>query len=295
MINVGKMEIPEEQLNDLIEKIKQKKELKEISDAFVREQLFQFFLRVPQKMSYLDKPRSAKYKRLVKEVRAILRRVYGLFRLERGAAERRELVEKMSSVSSFAELAIYLPRFLATHSSTKERLAHYEELYQKIWLVTGKPAKIIDLGCGINPFSVPLMNLSKLNYYAYDISEEEISLLKRFFHLQRRLNPAFKGVAEVLDALHFAALEKLRKVDVCFLFKMTDVLDRGRGHKVTEEVMQCVPARFFVVSFATKTMSGKKMTAPRRRWMEWLCKRLGWKYSILEMPNELFYVVEKCL
>ncbi len=293
-MRVGKIEVPEEQLNVLIERIKQKKELKEISDAFVREQLFQFFLRAPQKISYLEKPRSAGYKSLVKEVRAVLRRVYGLFRLEKGAAERQELVEKMSSVSSFAELAIYLPRLLATHSSTKERLPHYEELYQKIWQVTAKPEKIIDLGCGINPFSIPLMNLSKLNYYAYDISEEEIGLLKQFFHLLRRLNPEFKGTAEVLDTLHFAALEKLRKVDVCFLFKMTDVLDRGRGHKVTEEVMQCVPARFFVVSFATKTMSGKKMTAPRRRWMEWLCKRLEWKYSILEMPNELFYVVEKC-
>ena len=289
---VGKVNIPEEQMVVLIENIKQKKELREVSDTFVRDQLFQYFLRAPRMIFSLENSRSAQYKQIIKEMRAILRRVYGLFRVEQGAAERRELVEKIATLS-LPEQAVYIPRILATHSSTKERLAHYEELYQKIWKITGKPTKIIDLGCGINPFSIPLMDLPQLQYYAYDISEDEIGLLQQFFKQEHRLNLAFKGVAEILDVLHFAAVEKLKQVDVCFLFKMTDVLDRGKGHKVTEEVLRRVPAKFVVVSFATRTMSGKKMTAPRRRWMEWLCQRLGWKYTIVEIPNELFYVIRK--
>jgi len=291
-MQIGKVEIPDQQVVVLIETIKRKKELREVSDGFVQDQVFQYFLKSPKRISILRNPRSTDYKRIVKDVRAILRRVYGLFRVEQGAAERRELVEKIATLS-LAEQVVYIPRLLATHSSTKERLAQYEELYQKIWKITGKPTKIIDLGCGINPFSISLMDLSKLDYYAYDISEEEIRLLQLFFKTQHRLNPSFSGVAEILDVLHFATLEKLRKVDVCFLFKMTDVLDRGKGHKVTEEVLQRVPARFVVVSFATRTMSGKKMTAPRRRWMEWLCQRLGWKYTLVEILNELFYVIEK--
>lgn len=291
-MRIGKIDLSEEKIVGLIEQIKRKKELREVSDAFVRDQLFQYFLRSPGMVSVLENPRSTQYKKIIKEMRAVLRRVYGLFRVEQGATERRELVEKLVK-QSLDEQLVYLRRILSTHSSTRERLAHYEELYAKIWKITGKPAKIIDLGCGINPFSIYLMDLPKLQYYAYDISEEEISLLGQFFKQEHRLNPSFKGVAEILDALHFAALEKLHQVDVCFLFKMTDVLDRGKGHKVTEEVLRRVPARFVVVSFATKTMSGKKMTAPRRRWMEWLCQRLGWKYTLVEIPNELFYVVEK--
>ncbi len=291
-MHIGKTDLPEERVVALIKAIKQKKELREVSDAFVQDQLFHYFLKSPKMISVLGNPRSADYKKIIKEVRAILRRVYGLFRVEQGAAERRELVEKIATMS-LAEQAIYIPRLLATHSSTKERLAHYEELYQKIWKITGIPTKIIDLGCGINPFSISLMDLPTLEYYAYDISEEEISLLQQFFRTQHRLNHSFKGVAEILDVLHFASLEKLRKVNVCFLFKMTDVLDRGKGHKVTEEVLRRVPARFVVVSFATKTMSGKTMTAPRRRWMEWLCQRLGWTYTLVEIPNELFYVIQK--
>jgi len=89
------------------------------------------------------------------------------------------------------------------------------------------------------------------------------------------------------------ALSKLPQADVCFLFKMTDVLEQGRGHKVTEQILQAVKAKFVVVSFPTLTMSGKRMNYPRRRWMELMCERLGWSYSLIEMPNELFYVVMK--
>ena len=91
----------------------------------------------------------------------------------------------------------------------------------------------------------------------------------------------------------FCRCRKYRRTDVCFLFKMTDVLDKNKGHKATEEMLKRIPAEYVVVSFATKTMSGKKMTAPRRNWMEWLCKRLRYEYTILEFPNELFYVVKK--
>jgi len=93
-----------------------------------------------------------------------------------------------------------------------------------------------------------------------------------------------------LDLLN---IDKLPSVDVAFLFKMTDMIDQGKGHKKTEELLKAIPAKWIVASFPTKTMSGKRMNVPHRNWMEWLCRRLGWSYEIIEFTNELFYVIGK--
>ena len=52
------------------------------------------------------------------------------------------------------------------------------------------------------------MKLDKLNYYAYDISEDEMGLLNQFFKLLNKQNKNFKGKAKVLDLLNFAKIPK---------------------------------------------------------------------------------------
>ncbi len=266
-------------IETLILKIKQKKELAGISDKTVAEMLVKLFKREPKlfkELSIKVNEKSAAYTQTIKLARAELRRSYGLFRVEKVEEEIRD-VEKV----------------LFSHSSTKERMSFYAELYPRLFSITGKPTVILDLGCGVNPFSVELMKLNKLKYYAYDISEKEVELLNKFFEWKHAESKNFVGKAEVLDVSKIELVRKLPTADVCFMFKITDILDRGKGHKKTEEVMTAVPARFVVISFPTLTMSGKRMTAPRRRWMEWLCNRLGYEYQVLEFENELFYVVRK--
>ncbi len=288
---IGKKVVDEGKIHDLLRLIKRKKELSTIRDEFVHDRIFEYFQRNVSKTAVLGNPKSKKYKQIVKDIRAELRRAYGLFRVEEDSKKRAELVEYLISLSAVSRKAV--TEVLKTHSSTRERLEIYEKLYQKLWKITGTPKKILDLGSGINPFSIPLMKLRSLEYYAYDISENETNSLNQFFDFLSEKNSYFSGHAGELDLLHFAKIEKLRNVDVCFLFKMTDVLDKGKGHKMSEEVMTRIPAKHIVLSFATKTMSGKKMTAPRRRWVEWMCTRLEWKYKVLEFPNEIFYVIAK--
>ena len=175
---------------------------------------------------------------------------------------------------------------METHSSTKERLPFYDQLYKKIFKITGEPKTILDLGAGINPLSFSYMNLRKVNYYAYDLSKEEVKILNQFFK-DKKVN----GKAGILDLLNINKVKKLPKAEVAFLFKMTDVLDKGKGHKKSEEVIKAIPAKFIVVSFPTLTMSGKKMNHPRRKWIELMCKRLGYKFKVLEFSNEMFYVM----
>ncbi|MBI2103179.1 hypothetical protein HYT55_05025 [Candidatus Woesearchaeota archaeon] len=291
-MRIGAVVIDETAIENLISMIKQKKELRELSEEFIRHHLHDYFSKRPAMVMVLDTPRSEKYKRIVKDIRAFLRRVYGLFRIEKGREDIRGLLKEFSTAGTIQQKKI-LEIILSTHSSTKERLLIYAQLYPQLWKITGRPSKILDLGCGLNPFSLPLMGLRSVQYYGYDLSMEEVSLLRDFFILLHRKNSLIRGEAAVFDLLHSLSERKLPAADVCFLFKMTDVLDQGKGHKKTEELLKHLSCRFVVVSFATKTMSGKKMTAPRRSWMEWLCNRLGWKFTIVEMPDELFYVIEK--
>lgn len=295
---IGKKVLDEEKVRVLIEDIRKKKELRELSEGFIREHMLKYLQQETKVTNSLIKGlnrKSASYKKAVKEIRAKLRRLYGLFRVEEEAERRKELVDgllqsKWGKKKNRKEL---IDEILKTHSSTKERLSFYDKLYKKIFSVTGKPESIIDLGCGINPFSMSYMKLKKLKYYAYDLSVEEVESLNKYFKLLHKDNKNFEGKAEILDAMKWVKLSKLKPVDVCFLFKMTDVLDKGKGHKATETVLKNIPAKNVAVSFPTRTMSGKKMNFPRRKWIELMCERLGYKFKIIKFSNEIFYVVGK--
>ena len=282
MLDKGKITV-------LILEIKKKKELQSINDHFVEEYLLKCLHQEPKLLNTLQEkfnPKSKAYALVIKTVRSQLRRVYGLFRDD--SKERKRFVQELLK-ASVPKRNNLIKQILSTHSSTQERLSSYEKLYAKIFAITGKPKIILDLGSGINPFSFPYMKLPECSYYAFDINEEEIGSINQYFQLLHKENDSFTGKAVVADLLTV----KFPKADLCFLFKMTDVIDKGKGHKKTEELLTKIPAKYVVVSFATKTMSGKEMTAPRRSWMEWLCKRLGYGYTILEFQNESFYVVEK--
>ncbi len=280
-------------LSLLVADIKKKKELQEISDEFVRSQLLAFFLREPKLHQAIIKefnPRSFAYKKIVKCVRAKLRRSYGLFRQKSELANRELLLQELFSCPNSKRPEV-IKKILSTHSSTKERLPFYEELYQQIFSLTGGPDTILDLGAGINPFSFPFMKLKKVAYRAVDISEKEVELLNRYFEFLQQENKDFLGRAEVRDLMQ---LSGIKPADVCFLFKMTDIIEQGKeGHKATEALITKIPAKFIVVSFPTRTMSGRKMNFPRRKWIELMCARLGYSFEVLEFSNEIFYVIGK--
>ncbi len=294
-MNISGQHLDSERIAQLITNIRQKKELRSLSREFVQEQLLLFLEREPKMLRFLlqnPSSRSEIYKHIVKELRKGLRRAYGLFRWDEELHERQQLVEELVSKKP-KDWKRLVTQILATHASTQERLSFFEKLYRQIFAITRKPKRIIDLGCGLHPYAIPFMKLQKLEYFAYDLSEEELQTLEQFFAFLHTKNPQFLGHAALLDLFHWQELKHLKKADVCFLFKMTDVLDRGKGHKVTEAVLREVPARCVVVSFPTKTMSGKRMNYPKRKWIELLCDRLGWTFTLLEFANEVFYVIEK--
>ena len=233
----------------------------------------------------------------MKCVRAELRRSAGLFSQEGGDLKQiEELIQDYFTAKGKAAKEKVLLSLLQSHASTLERLPIYSSLYTQLFAITGLPTKVLDLGCGLNPLSIPLMKLEygkNVEYHAYDVHALQMNMLGDFFERMHVEESAFNGEGGVLDLLEIEKVKMLPKAEVALLFKVADVLDKNKGHTKSEEVFRAVPARWLVVSFATKTMSGKRMTAPRRIWMEWMCDRLRWSYKVIEFENEIFYVIKK--
>ncbi len=124
----------------------------------------------------------------------------------------------MQTTDSWQE-KIICERLLNYHASTRERLPHLEDFYQTIFKITGKPASIIDLACGMHPFGYPWMGLPELKeYHAYDLHEPRTRLLQAYFDHQ-----PWRGTAHHQDILLNLPQEKAQ---VAFLFKETHRMEK---------------------------------------------------------------------
>ncbi|MEK6923022.1 MAG: hypothetical protein AABX08_04445 [Nanoarchaeota archaeon] len=158
--------------------------------------------------------------------------------------------------------------------AVKERREFNRELYDKIFSITGKPKKILDIGCGLNPVYFPYRDIE---YIALDKNKEVLKKVKQYFKKNK-----IKGCVVNSDILNF---DFKIGADVCFAFKVFDYLDR-RDVKL---VLDKINADYIVVSFATRTVTGKRMREPRREWFEKIVKI----HKVLRFHNEIFYIIKK--
>src|SRR3989338_2274269 len=270
-------------ISPLIKKIKEKKEFHSLDDAFVQSQI-ELFLKRNQKLA-APVLKQKQFKVIVKGVRADLRKLV-VYASKENIPEIGQF--KGLKKEEFKKLC---QNIIQQNTSTKERFNIYSSIYQEIKKL--KPKRILDLGCGLNPVSLSLSNWQG-EYFAYDVNQEEISFLQRFFPLLKDI-AGIKGQASSFNLSEIEKIPFLPKADLCLLFKVTDVLEQKKykKHKITEELLQKLPCRFILLSFSTKTLSGKPMTAPERNWLKWLLERLKYQYRILSYPSEIFYLIDK--
>jgi 16S rRNA (guanine(1405)-N(7))-methyltransferase len=234
-------------MNKLISKIKEKKSLKNLDDFLVEETVKKYTKEIP------DNPKSKEFKRIVKEVRNELNRVYGCFFLK----------DEMS---------------LNARSSTKERKKIYSNLYKEIFSIAGNPKSILDLSCGYNPLSYEYLNC-KPKYLCTEIAKKDVGNLNEWF-----IKNKIDGKCSQLDLIKS---QKFPKADITFLFKTLDILD---NKKLAEKIVSAVKGKF-VVSFATADLKGRRMNYPRRGWFEQMLKRLNRDYKKLSYTGEVFYLI----
>ncbi len=138
---------------------------------------------------------------------------------------------------------------LSLHISTLERKPLYNEFYNRIFATTGIPKSILDLACGYNPFSIKYMNLNKdFEYYAYDINEETNELLNDFFKSNN-----YQGIAKTFDLAEAVPQEK---TDIALVLKFLPLIEQ-QNKGFTLKFLKSIKSKYLVVSFPTKTVSGK--------------------------------------
>lgn len=297
---INNIMINEEIIHKLISDICKKKELKGINFNFVESQLKIFLGKEKGYATFLSQDKinhkSKDYKEIIKLVRSELRRFHGLFSDKEMIKRRESLVKRLNDSNTYENLVDISEKLLETHCSTEERANSYKKLYEKLFSFTGFPRKILDLGCGLNPIS--LIHFKgiidqELMYYAYDINDAEKEVLDLFFSKFSSFCNRFKGKSKIFNLFDYDLISQLEKVDICFMFKVTDIIDHGKGHKISEKVITAIPAKFVIVSFPTITTSGKRMNYPNRGWIERMSERLGYSCINFKTNNEIFYIIEK--
>ena len=267
---------------ELIVLIKQSKKYKHISEEVIRQKIEDYTRKNEDWQDY-------KQKYILKGIKALLHSAYGSFQVK----EKKKRDKYLGELKNESDDLNIVDKILKTNRSTKERLGSYEELYERLFEITGKPACVVDLGCGMNPVSVAyyLDKKDKINYYAYDIDEEDINFLNRFFEV---VKAQVKGRAELINLQDIKELEKIPSCDICLMFKLVDVLEE-HGHKHSEELVKALieKCKFIVMSFATATITGRVMKFKDRGWVERMLERIGFKYEKIDLDSETFYVISR--
>ena len=267
-------------IRKILKKVKENKKYRFIADEIVIDEI----------KKYLKSHQNENInKQMIKDIRKQLHLSYASFQTKKKSKRANYLKELEFKKNSDEELT---KKLLSITISTKERLKDYKKLYKQIFKITGNPETIIDLGSGLNPLSYHYMNLKKLNYFAYDIDEEDIRFLNKYFKIMRK--QGLTGKAEILNLRNPKKIAKLQSTDIIFLFKVIDVIDK-KNHKQSEQLIkQIIPrTKFIVASFATKTITRKKMNFPKRKWFELMLERNNLKFKIIKTGNEIFYIISE--
>ena len=259
---------------DFINYILKKKELKGI-DINIANRIIKRTL-TTKELNILEKnnEKNKEFKKIIRKARAQLRRQFGVF--QNPKIDRALLAKNKDWIN-----------LLKSHNSSKERLPFYKELYEEIFNITSLPKTILDIGCGMNPISFEFMDIKNITYYALDININDLKIIKYYFST---VNENCKII--IFDATHDAYVFN-KKFDVCFCFKLFEILKINKGHKLTEEIINKIPSKWIIASFSTKTISGMNMKKTNRVWFEVMLKRLNLEFKILKKENEIFYCIKK--
>ncbi|MFA5303101.1 MAG: methyltransferase domain-containing protein [Candidatus Nanoarchaeia archaeon] len=262
-------------MEEVIGLVLKKKELNGIDKSIALKEINRNLNSKVDKLIKEKRYKSKEFKEFIKKVRSQLRRQFGAF--NNANIDREGLVKKKDYFG-----------LMLSHQSSRERLPYYKEVYLKIFKDLNGPISIIDIGCGFNPLSIEFMKVKPKKYLALDINENDLKIIREYFKQK-----GVSGEANVFDATNLKNYGFNEMFDYCFAFKVFEILERTKSHRLTEDIIKLVPARIIVASFSTRTLSNAPMTRKRRIWFEVMSKRLGYSIESFSIPNELFYILRK--
>jgi 16S rRNA (guanine(1405)-N(7))-methyltransferase len=228
-------------------------------------------------------------KTAVKAAKNKLHQVYGAYLEKMNISKIQKRLDQLSGNTDPGSLETTALKIMGYHASTSERLPFMDQFYSDLFSRIGKPGKILDLACGLNPFAVFRMALGpETEYIACDIDMRLIAFINTFFNYLKR---PYK--AQCLDIL-CSLPETEPEADVVFILKTLPCLEqqeKGAG----ERILKALKAKHVVISFPSKSLTGKEkgMANYFDRFILDILERLSLDHFKLEYPNEVFYVAQK--
>ena len=177
---------------------------------------------------------------------------------------------------------------LTTHASTRERLPGLPAFYEPIWACTGRPGRLLDVGCGLGPVALPWMDLGpEAVVHAVDADRRPLATVDAFLELV--------GQPHAVEARDAVADPPAEPADVALLLKLVTTLDR-QDPAAAARLLHRLPVRHAVVSFARRSLGGRGRGMDRtyRARLDRLASDVPRVRSVAEtsVPSELVFVLE---
>jgi len=238
-------------------------------------------------------------KEAVKEVRRKLHNIVADYLGDADFASAGQQMEEAIHSGDPAQVRKVCAEILSSHASTRERLSILDEFYPRLFaliglpsLQKGRPQTILDLACGLNPFSFPWMGLPvTTRYYAYDINQPRVDFINRFFTLL--------GMPPLAEAEDILVHPPQIAADVAFFFKEAHRFEQ-RQHGCNLAFWQALQVRWLLVSLPTSSLTGRhSLVDGHRRLVYNILAGLSsqgsqsWQVTEVLFANEIVFCIDK--
>ena len=229
---------------------------------------------------------AAKYRKpkdVDKAAREALHGITGAFLTE---AEARECAWSLQQWHAGGRTEGQLENILNKHASTRERLplSDMDVLYARIFEIAGRPGRVLDLACGINPI---YLGARGIDTTGVDISGAAVDLVNTF---GRTYAAPVRAVCADLLVSHLPD----GPFDLALLFKALPLLERQKKCAATA-LLNAIDAKTIAVSFPTRTLGGRNV-GMAAHYGAWMAEHLPPSREIagqFEMRNELFFLLKE--
>jgi 16S rRNA (guanine(1405)-N(7))-methyltransferase len=189
--------------------------------------------------------RFSKIKDIEDNSRKKLHQVYGAYMQVYGPKVFAELNDASKDLRSICK------SILLKHNSTKERVDFIDDFYASIHSAIPAAQRIIDIGCGFNPFSYPWLSahFGQIEYKGFDIDVLLTEMMNNSLqHVGLPVSVHYNDV--------FFGLPEHDENDVLFFLKFFPCLEQ-QEKGITTKILSAVKCNTFVVSFPSVSLTGK--------------------------------------
>lgn len=218
---------------DVVERVRRSARYRDVDPAML------------ERLAAEELPRARNVDDAVKRVKRRLHQAVGAFR---GAGRRPALAAAWNGRLDDPGFRAACADAMRGHASTRERLPHLDTFYADIWSLTGRPRRLLDLGCGLNPLALPWMGLGAATYEAVDADERPLATVRAFL--------ALAGQPHRVTHRDLVAAPVTDPADVALLLKLVTTLDR-QDRTAAARLVRSLEVAHAVVSFTTRTLGGR--------------------------------------